>query len=71
MINLPIKTFGILTTKKYALNKFETYGKAGYNKYFYLKSTVRGTAKNARDHPHGGRSSVSGSKKSPWGWTIH
>lgn len=71
LINLPHKTLGILTKKTLALNKFENYGKAGYAKFFYLKPKVRGTAKNARDHPHGGRSSVSGSKKSPWGWTIH
>jgi len=65
LINLPLKTLGVLAKKRYALNKFESYGKAGYNKFFYLKPKVRGTAKNARDHPHGGRSSVSGSKKSP------
>jgi large subunit ribosomal protein L2 len=32
-----------------------TVNKAGFNKNFGLKSTVRGVAKNPVDHPHGGR----------------
>jgi ribosomal protein L2 len=67
IINLPKTSIGTPVKKTLSLNKFENYGKAGYNKFFYLKPKVRGTAKNVRDHPHGGRSRVSGSKKSPWG----
>ena len=52
-------------------HKFEKFGKAGYNKYFYFKPKVRGEAKNAVDHPHGGRTRGGRPKHTPWGWVIH
>lgn len=46
-------------------HKFEKFGKAGYKKFFFLKPIVRGTAKNAVDHPHGGRTSLGRPQKNP------
>jgi large subunit ribosomal protein L2 len=39
--------------------------KAGFNKNFGLKSTVRGVAKNPVDHPHGGRTKTIKYPKTP------
>lgn len=53
------------------LHKFINYGKAGRLINLGKKSTVRGLAKNACDHPHGGgegRKSQPSSPRSPWGW---
>lgn len=47
------------------IHKFENLGKAGYKKYFGLKPQVRGVAKNAVDHPHGGRTKGGIPKHSP------
>lgn len=35
-------------------HKFMTYGKAGRMRHMGIRPTVRGTAMNPRDHPHGG-----------------
>jgi len=45
-------------------------GKAGRNRYRGIRPTVRGTAKNAADHPHGGgegKSPIGGKPQTPWG----
>lgn len=45
-------------------------GKAGRNRYKGIRPTVRGTAKNAVDHPHGGgegKSPIGGKPQTPWG----
>jgi len=52
-------------------HKFIDYEKAGRRINLGKKSIVRGLAKNACDHPHGGgegRKSPPSSPKSPWGW---
>nr|UNJ15590.1 ribosomal protein L2 [Cyanidiaceae sp.] len=49
----------------------ENIGKAGRNRWLGIRPTVRGSAMNAADHPHGGgegRSPIGKSKPStPWG----
>lgn len=53
------------------LHKFMNYKKAGRLINLGKKSIVRGLAKNACDHPHGGgegRKSPPASPRSPWGW---
>jgi len=45
-------------------------GKAGRTRYKGIKPTVRGVAKNAVDHPHGGgegKSPIGGKPQTPWG----
>jgi len=52
-------------------HKFVDYIKAGKLVNIGKKSIVRGLAKNACDHPHGGgegKKSALCSPKSPWGW---
>lgn len=45
-------------------------GKAGRTRWLGIKPTVRGVAKNAVDHPHGGgegKSPIGGQPQTPWG----
>lgn len=45
-------------------------GKAGRKRWMGIKPTVRGVAKNAVDHPHGGgegKSPIGGQPQTPWG----
>ena len=45
-------------------------GKSGRKRWMGVKPTVRGVAKNAVDHPHGGgegRSPIGGKPQTPWG----
>lgn len=45
-------------------------GKAGRKRWMGVKPTVRGVAKNAVDHPHGGgegKSPIGGKPQTPWG----
>src|SRR5436853_2106685 len=45
-------------------------GKAGRNRYLGKRPTVRGSAMNPRDHPHGGgegKAPIGGQPKTPWG----
>lgn len=45
-------------------------GKAGRKRWMGVKPTVRGVAKNAVDHPHGGgegKSPIGGTPQTPWG----
>jgi large subunit ribosomal protein L2 len=63
-----IATIGIVSNM---LHKFTNYKKAGRLINLGKKPTVRGLAKNACDHPHGGgegRKSPPSSPRSPWGW---
>jgi len=53
------------------INRFINHKKAGRIINIGKKSVVRGLAKNACDHPHGGgegKKSKPASPKSPWGW---
>ena len=45
-------------------------GKAGFWRKHGYKSTVRGVAMNAVDHPHGGRTKSIKTPLSPWGWVT-
>jgi large subunit ribosomal protein L2 len=45
-------------------------GKAGRNRYKGIRPTVRGSAMNPNDHPHGGgegKAPIGGQPKTPWG----
>jgi len=63
-----IATFGYVSNK---LHKLIHYKKAGRIVNLGKRPIVRGLAKNACDHPHGGgegRKSQPSSPRSPWGW---
>ena len=51
----------------FKLKKKITNNKAGYWRYFGIKSIVRGVAKNPVDHPHGGRTKAIKNQRTPWG----
>jgi large subunit ribosomal protein L2 len=60
-------TIGTLSNIEY---KNMSIGKAGRSRYMGIKPTVRGVAKNAVDHPHGGgegKSPIGGKPQTPWG----
>lgn len=46
------------------------YYKAQQTKFLGFKSTVRGVAQNAVDHPNGGRTKTNKPERSPWGWVA-
>jgi len=48
-------------------HKFIIQGGAGLNRRLGNKGIVRGVAKNAVDHPHGGRTKTNQPEVSPWG----
>jgi len=53
------------------LHKFKNVKKAGKNRNFGKRPTVRGVAMNPIDHPHGGgegKSATSALPKTPWGY---
>lgn len=58
---------GANTTKEF--NK-TNYSKAGTSRRLGKRIHVRGTAMNAVDHPHGGKSGPSRTSVSPWGWVT-
>jgi len=63
-----IATIGHVSNKAHL---FYNYIKAGNKINLGIRPTVRGLAKNACDHPHGGgegRKSPPSSQRSPWGW---
>lgn len=41
-------------------------GKAGINRNFGIRPTVRGVAMNPVDHPHGGRTKTNSPELTPW-----
>ena len=43
-------------------------GKAGRKRHMGVRPTVRGSAMNPVDHPHGGRTNGGRQPVSPWGW---
>ena len=45
----------------------EVVGKAGRNRNWGIRPSVRGAAKNPVDHPHGGRTRGGGPERTPWG----
>jgi len=60
-------TIGTLSNIDY---KNMSIGKAGRHRYMGVRPTVRGVAKNAVDHPHGGgegKSPIGGQPQTPWG----
>lgn len=60
-------TIGVLGNIEY---KNMSIGKAGRTRHMGIKPTVRGVAKNAVDHPHGGgegKSPIGGQPQTPWG----
>jgi large subunit ribosomal protein L2 len=60
-------TVGVLGNIDY---KNISIGKAGRKRWMGIKPTVRGVAKNAVDHPHGGgegKSPIGGQPQTPWG----
>lgn len=60
-------TIGVLGNQDY---KNLSIGKAGRTRHMGIKPTVRGVAKNAVDHPHGGgegKSPIGGQPQTPWG----
>lgn len=52
------------------LHRKINYSKAGTAKKLGFRLHVRGTAMNATDHPHGGKSGPSRTSVSPWGWVT-
>ena len=51
-------------------HKNQTIGKAGRKRHMGIRPTVRGVAKNAVDHPHGGgegKAPIGGKPQTPWG----
>lgn len=63
-------TIGIASNPAYQYNQ---YGKAGRSRWKNIRPTVRGVAKNAADHPHGGgrgKSKGNVHPKSPWGKPV-
>lgn len=60
-------TIGVLGNEEF---KNMSVGKAGRTRWLGVKPTVRGVAKNAVDHPHGGgegKSPIGGQPQTPWG----
>lgn len=51
-------------------NKYSNFGGARALKLQGRRSVVRGVAKNAVDHPNGGRTKTNKPEKSPWGWVA-
>lgn len=65
--NKCMATIGCVNNISY---KYERKRNAGVNRCLGKRPTVRGVAKNAKDHPHGGgrgKSYVSGPSLTPWG----
>ena len=53
-----------------SIMKTSSIGKAGRNRHRGRRPTVRGSAMNPRDHPHGGgegKAPIGGQPKTPWG----
>lgn len=48
------------------LNFKKVIGKAGTNRLFNRRPSVRGVAMNPVDHPHGGRTKTNSPEKTPW-----
>ena len=65
-----IATIGVASNPNY---KYTSLGKAGRKRWLGIRPTVRGTAMNTVDHPHGGgRGKSKGNKTpmSPWGVPV-
>ncbi len=62
-------TIGVVSNEDYGNT---SKGKAGRNRWLGIRPTVRGSAMNPNDHPHGGGEGCSpighASPRSPWGW---
>lgn len=60
-------TIGVVGNSEHATIKL---GKAGRSRWLGRRPTVRGSAMNPRDHPHGGgegKSPIGGQPQTPWG----
>lgn len=66
--NFCLATLGSVINESYHLKRL---GKAGFNRILGNRPRVRGVAMNPRDHPHGGKTPVSGGRGNPsltkWG----
>lgn len=65
-----VATIGVASNANY---KYTSLGKAGRKRWLGIRPTVRGTAMNTVDHPHGGgRGKSKGNKPpvSPWGVPV-
>lgn len=65
-----VATVGIASNANF---KYRSLGKAGRKRWLGIRPTVRGTAMNAVDHPHGGGRGKSKGNKipvSPWGVPV-
>lgn len=67
IISIYTNSFATLGTVSNTFNRFIVIGKAGRNRLFGIKPTVRGIAKNPVDHPHGGRTNGGCCWVTPWG----
>ncbi len=67
IISISSNSFATLGVVSNTFNRFVVIGKAGRNRLFGLKPTVRGIAKNPVDHPHGGRTNGGCCWVTPWG----
>lgn len=68
---IPFGNWASIGSLSNADHKFMTWGKAGRMRHRGIRPTVRGTAMNPRDHPHGGGEGRTqrglSSPKTPWG----
>jgi large subunit ribosomal protein L2 len=60
-------SFAFLDAIAIPFHKRRKNGKAGFWRTYGRKSIVRGVAKNAVDHPHGGRTKTIKTPLTPWG----
>lgn len=78
LVSLPSGQFCLLQNNAYVAQggvsptdwKFFINTKAGYWKNLGYATTVRGTVKNANDHPNGGRTRALKYPRTPWGKTA-
>jgi large subunit ribosomal protein L2 len=67
--NILLKCFATIGQVGNVAHKNVTYGKAGRKRHMGIRPTVRGTAMNSTDHPHGGgrgKSKGRNHPRSPW-----
>ncbi|KAJ3049019.1 hypothetical protein HK097_009982 [Rhizophlyctis rosea] len=67
---LPVEAIATIGKVGNELHHLRNWGKAGSRRHKGFRPKVRGIAKNAFEHPHGGKASIKGDThpKSPWGW---
>ncbi len=68
LVSLPNNTIVTIGRVSGRFWKLKILGKAGVRRGWGIRPKVRGTAMNAVDHPHGGKSGPSRTSIAPWGW---